>query len=88
MTAIRQDDFEALLVAELETLREGEKFLQRVYPRLLENPRACKFLLRKLTRVQRRIDSIHAVLNPYRAAKAAAAPLSSPGTSPAGKEFS
>jgi len=83
-TAIREDDFDAILVSELETLRQGEKRLQRLYPKLRKKPQLRESFLRELAEVQQRAERLHAVLNPYEAFEAAAAiGYPSPGMSPA-----
>jgi len=35
---MQEDDFDAVLVAELKTLRDGEKRLQRLFPKLRTHP--------------------------------------------------
>lgn len=58
------DDFDAVLVAELETLRNGERHLQRLYPQLRHRPELRDSFLRMLFEIQQRADRLNAVLNP------------------------
>ena len=82
-TTSHQDDFDAILVAELETLREGETRLKRLYPRLRQRPQLREFFLRELAAVQERAERLHAVLNPCDAFERAPAACSVPNVSPA-----
>ena len=82
-TAIRQDDFDAILVSELETLRESEKRLERLYSRLGKKPESRLVFLSELAKVQQRAERLHAVLNPCEAFEPAAATFSSPTLRPA-----
>ena len=61
------DDFDAVLVAELETLRNGEKHLQRLYPQLRHRPELRDTFLRTLAEMRQRADRLNAVLNPLEA---------------------
>lgn len=61
------DDFDAVLVAELETLRNGEKHLQRLYPQLRYRPELRDTFLRTLSEMRQRADRLNAVLNPLEA---------------------
>jgi hypothetical protein len=81
-TVIRQDDFDTILVSELETLREGEKRLKRLYRQLGKKPQLREGFLRDLADVQQRVERLHAVLNPYEAFQPAASAFS-PHVSPA-----
>jgi len=81
--AIRQSDFDAILVSELETLREGEKRLRRLYPQLRKKAQLRTLFLHELAEVQQRAKRLHAVLNPCEAFEPAAAAFSSPTVSPA-----
>lgn len=58
------DDFDAILIAELETLRNGEKQLQRLYPQLRNRPELRDSFLRTLFEVRQRAERLNAVLNP------------------------
>jgi hypothetical protein len=82
-TAIAQADFEAILVSELEMLREGEERLKRLYPQLPKKPHLRDFFLSELSAVKQRTDRLHAVLNPYEAFEPLAAELSNPPLRPA-----
>ena len=61
---IGQDDFDALLVSEVETLREGEKHLNIIYQRMREEPQLREFFLQELAEVQQRATRLLAVLCP------------------------
>ncbi len=63
-TPTRQDDFDAVLVAELEALRSGEQRLRRLYPQLQGCPQLRESFLRDLAAIQQRADRLDAVLNP------------------------
>lgn len=82
-TAIRENDFDAILVSELETLRERESRLRRLYPQLRKKAQLRELFLYELAEVQRRTQRLHAVLNPCEAFEPAAAVPSSPIMSPA-----
>jgi hypothetical protein len=81
--AIRQDDFDTILVSELETLREGEKRLKRLYRQLRKKPQLRDSFLLELADVQRRTERLDAVLNPYEAFQTASVAFSAPSLSPA-----
>jgi hypothetical protein len=59
-----QDEFEIVLVAELELLRKRECVLQRVYPRLGGKPHLRGWFLRELAEVQQRAHRLEGVINP------------------------
>ena len=61
---IRQDDFDAILVSEVETLREDEKHLNIIYQRMREEPQLREFFLQELAEVQQRATRLFAVLCP------------------------
>lgn len=61
-TPIRHDDFDALVVSELETLWEGERRLGRLYPQLQTKPQLRELFLREMTNVQERAKRRQAVL--------------------------
>jgi hypothetical protein len=63
-TGIRQDDFDAILVSELETLWKGEKRLRRMYPRLQRKPQLLELFLCELAQLQQRAERLTAVLSP------------------------
>ena len=59
-----QDEFENLLIAELEELRKSEKALQKMYPRLKSKPQLRVHFLQQLADMQQRAHRLDAVLNP------------------------
>ena len=61
---VREDDFEGILVAELEALRKGERHLKRLYPRLQTKPQLREQFLNQLAEVKQRADRLNAVLSP------------------------
>ncbi len=68
MQAVRatssQDEFENVLIAELEELRKSEKALQKMYPRLKTRPQLRVHFLEQLAAMQQRAQRLDAVLNP------------------------
>jgi ferritin-like metal-binding protein YciE len=77
----QQDEFESVLVAELEELRKSEKALQKMYPRLKARPQLRTRFLQQLAEMQQRAYRLDAVLNPLGALQFAAAVPASPHTS-------
>jgi ferritin-like metal-binding protein YciE len=79
MKAVRStpsDEFEIVLVAELEELRKSEKALQKMYPRLKSKPQLRVHFLRQLVDMQHRAQRLDAVLNPIGALRfASSAPV-------------
>ncbi len=63
-TAVRQDDFDALLLSELETLRASEKHLERLFKQLRKKPHLRESFLSELSDVQQHAERLDAVLNP------------------------
>ena len=61
-TAIRHDDFDNLVVSELETLWEGEQCLGRLYPQLQRKPQLRELFLRQLSTLQQRAEHLQTVL--------------------------
>lgn len=59
-----QDEFESVLLAELEELRRSEKVLQKMYPRLKSKPQLRIRFLQQLAEMQQRAYRLDAVLNP------------------------
>jgi hypothetical protein len=59
-----QDEFERVLVAELEELRKTEKALQKMFPRLESRPQLRPRFLRQLADMQKRAYRLDVVLNP------------------------
>jgi hypothetical protein len=82
-TAIGPDDFEAILVSEVEALREGEEHLKHLYRQLPKQPHLRGFFLEKLSEVAQRAERLHAVLNPCEAFQGPAVEFSSPQMQPA-----
>jgi ferritin-like metal-binding protein YciE len=68
MKAVRatpvQEEFESVLVAELEDLRKSEKALQKMYPRLKSKPQLRVHFLQQLADMQQRAQRLDGVLNP------------------------
>jgi hypothetical protein len=62
--SIRQDEFENVVLAELQELRKTEKALQRMYPRLKTKPQLRNTFLQQLADMQQRAYRLDAVLNP------------------------
>jgi hypothetical protein len=58
------DEFEIALVAELTHLRNSEKQLQRMYPRLKTRPQLLSGFMQQLADMQMRAERLDAVLNP------------------------
>jgi hypothetical protein len=82
-TAIRQDDFDTLLVSELETLLDGEHRLKRLYSELRKKPQLREVFLGELAAVQCRAERLHAVLSPCEPLGTAPAAFSAPNLRPA-----
>jgi len=59
-----QDEFENVLLAELQELRRTEKALERLYPRLKSKPQLRTRFLQQLSDMQLRACRLDAVLNP------------------------
>lgn len=58
------DEFDNVLVAELEQLRKTEKSLQRLYPQLKSKPQLRTRFVQQLAEMQQRAQRLDAVLNP------------------------
>jgi hypothetical protein len=82
-TAVRRDDFDTLLISELETLLKGEQRLKRLYSQLRKRPHLRELFLGELAAVQCRAERLHAVLNPCELLGAAPAAFSTPNLRPA-----
>ena len=82
-TAIRHIDFEAILVSEVEALREGEEHLHRLYRQLPKNPHLRDSFLNKLSEVAQRAERLHAVLNPCEVFQIPTTEFSAPQIRPA-----
>jgi ferritin-like metal-binding protein YciE len=64
-----QDEFENVLVGELEQLRRSEQALQKMYPRLKSKPQLRVQFLQELADMQQRAHRLDGVLNPVGALK-------------------
>ena len=60
----RAKDFDSVLVEEIEILKQGERRLQQLFPRLRLEPQLRDYFLLELTAVRQRADRLNAVLNP------------------------
>ena len=58
------NNFDAIVVAELQLLRSGEQRLERLYSRLQTKPQLRDHFLRELADLQVRADRLDAVLSP------------------------
>jgi hypothetical protein len=72
MQSLRQDDFENVVLAELEQLRKTEKALQQMYPRLKTKPQLRTTFMQQLADMQERAYRLDAVLNPAAAQQSVA----------------
>lgn len=70
-----QEEFENVLIAELEELRKSEKALQKMYPRLKSKPKLRVHFLQQLADMQQRAHRLDAVLNPIGALQFASTTL-------------
>jgi len=70
-----QDEFENVLLAELQELRRTEKALQKMYPRLKSKPQLRTRFLQQLADMQQRAYRLDAVLSPVSALQFAPAPV-------------
>ena len=59
-----QDEFENVVLAELQELRRSEKALQKMYPRLKAKPQLRTRFMQQLGEMQQRAYRLDAVLNP------------------------
>jgi hypothetical protein len=67
-TAIRHDDFDTHVVAQLKTLWEAEQCLGRLYPQLQKKPQLRALFLRELAILRQRAEHLQAVLKGAKAA--------------------
>jgi len=74
-TAVRQDDFDTVLLSELKILRESEKHLERLYRQLQRKPHLRESFLCELSEVQLRTERLNAVLTPFEAFELSATAL-------------
>jgi|HubBroStandDraft_1064217.scaffolds.fasta_scaffold230991_2 hypothetical protein len=63
--AVRQDDFDTVLLSELEILRKSEQHLERLYRQLQRKPHLRDSFLCELSEVQQRTERLNAVLTPF-----------------------
>jgi hypothetical protein len=63
-SSAREDDFDAILISELDVLVRGEQRLELLFPKLPSQPELRDYFLLKLTEVRQRADRLNAVLNP------------------------
>ena len=79
------EDFDAALIEEIRILKQGERRLEQLYPRLQSQPQLREYFLLELTEVRQRADRLNAVLNPMCVADwpASRAVYESPTMSPA-----
>jgi hypothetical protein len=59
-----KNNFDALVVAEIQMLRNGERRLQRLYSDLQAKPQLRPHFLHELAQLQMRADRLDAVLSP------------------------
>jgi hypothetical protein len=60
----KRNNFDAVVVAEIQVLRSGERRLERLYSDLQTKPQLRDRFLRELTALQLRADRLDAVLSP------------------------
>jgi ferritin-like metal-binding protein YciE len=61
---LSQDEFENVLLAELQELRRTEKALQKMFPCLKSKPQLRTRFMEQLADMQQRAHRLDAVLNP------------------------
>jgi ferritin-like metal-binding protein YciE len=76
-----QDEFESVVMSELEELRKTEKALQKMFPRLKSKPQLRTLFLRQLADMQQRTLRLDAVLNPVEAFQSTPSILAAPQSS-------
>ena len=69
------NNFDAIVVAEIQILRSGERRLERLYSDLESKPQLLDDFLRELAELQMRADRLEAVLSPVGAMNSAPAYL-------------
>ena len=60
----KRNNFDAVVVAEIQVLRSGERRLERLYSDLQTKPQLRDHFLRELAELQLRADRLDAVLSP------------------------
>jgi len=63
----KHNNFDAVVVAEIQILRSGEQRLERLYSDLQTKPQLRDHFLRELAELQLRADRLDAVLSPVAA---------------------
>lgn len=64
MNQSSENNFDAIVVAEIQMLRSGERRLERLYSDLESKPQLRDDFLRELAELQMRADRLDAVLSP------------------------
>ena len=64
MNQSSKNNFDAIVVAEIQILRSGERRLERLYSDLESKPQLRDDFLRELAELQMRADRLDAVLSP------------------------
>jgi hypothetical protein len=64
MNQSSENNFDAIVVAEIQILRSGEQRLERLYSDLESKPQLRDDFLRELADLQMRADRLDAVLSP------------------------
>jgi hypothetical protein len=59
-----ENDFDEILVNELEKLRSGEQSLRRLFPKLRKQPQLRDSFMLQLSEIRQRADRLNAVLDP------------------------
>ena len=59
------DDFDAILLREIEILKAGEHRLEKLFAQLRTRPQLRDCFLIELSEVRQRADRLSGVLNPY-----------------------
>ena len=75
MNQSSKNNFDAIVVAEIQILRSGEQRLERLYSDLESKPQLRDDFLRELAELQVRADRLDAVLSPVGAMNSAPAYL-------------
>jgi hypothetical protein len=75
MNQSSKNNFDAVVVAEIQILRSGERRLEQLYSDLESKPQLRDDFLRELAELQMRADRLDAVLSPVGAMNSAPAYL-------------
>ena len=76
------DEFDAVLLQEIEILKNAERRLEQLFPRLRTQPQLRDSFLMQLAEVRQRADRLNAVLNPLGSC-VISTPVESPSMRPA-----